>query len=320
MFILQRFRGNFALCLLAAIAWLAPRAARADVTGAARAFAEGQSAQLEGKYALAAERFELAFVLQPSKEALRSAVRMQLRAENFARAATDAQMLLDRFGEDAPSADLARSILEEVAPRLARYEVSCTPACALLVDQLVYFLEPARQHHLYLPPGRVSLEAQFASGRKASRSLTTGSGETTQLELSEPPAPSSSTAGAASSVAAAPSPHEPARAPTAPSKGVPALVPWLTGAAAVACGAATLWAAIDTQRLHDAYVQHPSDEKWNEGIARQKLTNVLVASTAVLAATTITLTFFVRSTEKTTVAVRPALGPSSASLSLAGNF
>src|SRR6478609_6730708 len=128
----QRLHRFCCLGLLTALTCVAPRSAHADVTGAARAFAEGQAAQLEGKYALAAERFELAFTLQPSKEALRSAARMQLSAENFAHAATHAQTLLDRFGEDAQSAELGRRILDDVAPRLARYEVSCAPACALL--------------------------------------------------------------------------------------------------------------------------------------------------------------------------------------------
>ena len=316
----KRFRGFCCLCLLAALVCMAPRAARADVTAAARAFAEGQAAQLEGKYALAAERFELAFALQPSKEALRSAVRMQVSAENFARAATDAQTLLDRFGEDAPSAELARSILEEIAPGLARYEVSCTPACVLLVDHLVYFLEPARRHRLYLPPGRVALEAQFASGRKTSRFVTTASGESVWLQLEESAAPAPSSTGRAASVAPARPQGEPVPAPAAPSRGVPVAVPWITGAATVACGAATLWAALDTKRQHDEYVAHPSEEKWNDGVARQKLTNVLLASTALLAATTITLTFFVRDSDKTSVGVSPALGPTSASLALRGNF
>lgn len=317
MLVRQRLRDLYRQHLLATLllfACLAPRSARADVTGAARAFAEGQAAQLEGKYAQAAERFELAFALSPAKEALRSAVRMQMSAENFARAATDAQTLLDRFGDDAPSAELARSILDEVAPRLSRYEVNCSPACALLVDHLVYFLEPARRHRLYLNPGRVSLEAQFESGRKVARSVTTSAGESARLEFKEPAAPLGSLA------ATAPTPIEPQPAPATPAKGLPALVPWLTGAATVACGAATVWAALDTKRLHDEYVAHPSDEKWNDGVARQKLTNVLLASTAVLAATTVTLTFFVRSSDKASIGVSPALGPTSASLALGGRF
>jgi hypothetical protein len=320
------FRHCYCICLLTALAGLAPRSARADVTGAARAFAEGQAAQLEGKPALAAERFELAFALQPSKEALRSAARMQLSAENFARAATHAQTLLDRFGEDAQSVELARSILENLAPRLARYEVSCAPACALLVDNLAYFLEPASQHRLYLTPGRVLLEAHFASGRKASRAVSTSSGATTRIKLEEPDVaePSRTVPGASSSER----PRREAERASArvsvsagePSKGVPVAVPWITGAATVVCGALTLWAGVDTRRLHAEYVEHPTDEKWNDGIARQNLTNALLASTAALGVATVTLTFFVRGSAKTSAFVSPVLGPSSASLALTGRF
>ncbi|HKO49373.1 MAG TPA: hypothetical protein VJV79_16690 [Polyangiaceae bacterium] len=326
MHISKRFPSLCRLSLVATLTWFGPRSAQADVTGAARAFAEGQAAQLEGNHALAAERFELAFTLQPSKEALRSAARMQMSAENFARAATHAQTLLDRFGEDAQSAELGRSILEDVASRLARYEVSCTSPCALLVDNLAYFLEAARQHRLYLNPGRVSLEARFASGRKASRSVATSAGETARIKLKEPEAPPSS-AVARDTSAANSSPHEPERSPTpAPvaanetSKGLPVIVPWLTGAATVACGALTLWAALDTRRQHAEYVEHPTEEKWNDGVARQKLTNVLLASTAALAATTVTLTFFVRSSDNKSVGVSPALGPTSAALAVTGRF
>jgi len=316
---MNTFRSLYCLYFLAALAWLAPRSAHADVTGAARAFAEGQAAQLEGKPALAAERFELAFALSPSKEALRSAARMQMGAENFARAATHAQTLLDRFGDDAQSAELARSILEEVGPQLARYEVSCTPACALLVDNLAYFLEPARQHRLYLNPGRVSLEAHFASGRQASRSLTTSAGETARLELEQPEAPAQSSTAPVASAPGRPQ-REGGRASAEAPKGLPVVVPWITGAATVACGALTVWAALDTRRQHAAYVEHPSDEKWDEGIARQKMTNVLLASTAVLAATTVSLTFFVRGSAKASAVVSPALGPGSASLAVTGRF
>jgi len=320
---LERFHSLHYMALVVALVGLSPRSARADVTGAARAFAEGQSAQLEGKYALAAERFELAFTLQPSKEALRSAARMQMSAENFARAATHAQGLLDRFADDPQSAQLARTILQEVSPRLARYEVSCTPACSLLVDNLAYFLEPAQSHRLYLPPGRVLLGAQFASGRKASRTMLPSAGQTVRLELHEPAPPSPRSAAPDASIADASSQRERTRAPANPgatSKGVPVIVPWITGAATVACGAVTIWSALDTKRQHDDYVQHPTDEKWQAGLARQRMTNVFLASTAVLAATTVTLTFFVRDSGSTRVGIRPTVSPTSASLDLSGRF
>ena len=315
----KRSHRLYCLGLVAALVWVAPRSARADVTGAARAFAEGQSAQLEGKYALAAERFELAFTLQPSKEALRSAARMQLSAENFARAATHAQMLLDRFGDDPPSAELARAILDEVAPRLARYEVSCVPACALLVDNLAYFLEPARAHRLYLAPGRVLLAAQFESGRRASRTMIPSAGQTVRIELREP-AESTLKSVTRNASPEASSPREPQTETDKRSQGIPAIVPWIAGAATVACGAVTIWSALDTKRQHDEYLEHPTDEKWQSGLARQRMTNVFLASTAVLAATTVTLTFFVRGSHQTRVGVSPAIGPTSASVDLTGRF
>lgn len=305
--------------LAVVLASVVPRAVLADVTAAARAFARGQAAQLEGNYAVAAEHFELAFTLQPSKEALRSAARMQMGAKNFARAATHAQALLDLFADDAPSTELGRSILDEVAPGLARYEVSCTPECRLSVDRKAYFIEPARTHRLYLKPGRVVLEAHFATGRTASRAVVTGAGETARVELEMPAAPPPPPPVAAKSAPPRRSLSE-VRGPSGAGSGVPVVVPWLTGAATVACGGLTLWAGIDTQRKHDAYEQHPTDEGWRSGVARQRLTNILAASTAALGVATITLAFLARDSSQPQVGVGPSLGPGSAALEVLGKF
>jgi hypothetical protein len=50
------------------------------------------------------------------------------------------------------------------------------------------------------------------------------------------------------------------------------------------------------------------------------MTNVLLASTAGLAATTITLTFFVRGSDNKSVGVSSAIEPTSASVTLVGRF
>lgn len=300
-----------------ALASLTPSHGLADVTAAAKAFARGQAAQLEGNYAQAAEHFELAFALQPSKEALRSAARMQLSAKNFARAATHAEALLARFADDEPSAELARAILDQVASGLARYEVVCSPECALSVDRLAYFVEPANSHRLYLKPGRVLFEAHFANGLRASRSLTTNAGETTRVELRTPPAPLRAAAPVPPS---RPSATPPTAHDSHSDSGLPVVVPWLTGAAAVACGGLTLWAALDTQRQHDDYLDHPTQQRWSDGVARQRLTNILAASSAALGVATVTLAFFVRGSTKPRVGVTPALGPSSAALKLDAKF
>jgi hypothetical protein len=98
------------------------------------------------------------------------------------------------------------------------------------------------------------------------------------------------------------------------------VVPWLTGVATVACGGLTLWAALDTQRQHEDYVEHPTRERWASGVERQRLTNVLAASTAALGVATLTLAFFARGSSKPSVGLSPALGPTSAAVELAGKF
>jgi hypothetical protein len=180
-----------------------------------------------------------------------------------------------------------------------------------------------------LPPGRALLGAQFASGRKASQTMIPSAGQTVRIELREPAAQSPSMVErSASTPVAFASARPDAEASSArasnnadkPTKGVPVIVPWITGAATVVCGAVTLWSALDTKRIHDEYVEHPTDEKWQDGLSRQRMTNVFLASTAVLAATTVTLTFFVRDSDKKRVGVSPAIGPTSASVDLTGSF
>jgi len=151
-------------------------------------------------------------------------------------------------------------------------------------------------------------------------------GQTVRIELHEPAAQSPSLVERSASTPVAFAPDAGASSAPAsnkadkPAKGVPVIVPWITGAATIACGAVTLWSALDTKRLHDEYLEHPTDEKWQAGLSRQRMTNIFLASTAVLAATTVTLTFFVRASDTKSVGVRPAIGPTSASVDLTGSF
>src|SRR5215471_1222148 len=108
--------------LVAAVLGLASQA-HADVSAAARAFSDGQSAQLEGDYDRAAQLFELAYANAPSKEALRSAVRARQQAGQLARAATLAEILLARHGDDSTSAKLASDVIAEARPKFGRITV-----------------------------------------------------------------------------------------------------------------------------------------------------------------------------------------------------
>jgi hypothetical protein len=172
-----------------------------------------------------------------------------------------------------------------------------------------------------LKPGRVTLDAQFPNGRTVSRSVTTGAGETTRIELEMPSAPPSAPVHATTPrLASSHAPIKSAERTQGRRRGVPVVVPWLTGAATLACGGITAWAALDTRRRHDEYLQHPTRDGWNEGVSRQRLTNVLAASTAALGIATVTLAFFVRGPSQPSVDVSSMLGPGSASMAVTSQF
>src|SRR5262245_38086094 len=118
--------------LLAALAVAHPALAD-DVPGAARAFSEAQKASLAGDNARAAELYELADSLSPSVQALRSAIRSRQLAGQLASAATHAEALLSRYPDDEKSVAMAKKLIDEVSPQLAKVSVQCTEVCSLTV-------------------------------------------------------------------------------------------------------------------------------------------------------------------------------------------
>src|SRR5260370_26192182 len=82
-----------------------------DVDGAARAFEEGQRAQLHRDYARAADLFELADRSAPNAAALRSAIRNFEAAGNAAHAATLAAPAIERYPNDRAAPPPARPLI-----------------------------------------------------------------------------------------------------------------------------------------------------------------------------------------------------------------
>src|SRR5205085_10940242 len=70
------------------------------VLAAATAFSQAQQAELSGNHERAAELFELAHHIAPAPEALRSATRARLSAEQLTSAASDAEELLRLYPND----------------------------------------------------------------------------------------------------------------------------------------------------------------------------------------------------------------------------
>ncbi len=297
-----------ALLISAAIGTAAP-AAHADVSAAARAFSDGQTAQLEGDYDHAAQSFELAYSNAPSKEALRSAIRARQLAGQLARAATLAEILLVKYADDPPSTKLASDVLAEARPKLGRITVTCSPRCVLAIGGRAMSLPSAETQVVYVAAGRHTLEATFEDARTATREIAAVAGADSEVRLSPsvPPAPA-----AAAAPAAPPRPETTVKRertePAAPH-GLPRAVPLVGATVAVGLAGVGVWSGLDTNKAHDAYVKNPTHEAFTEGQSKQLRTNLLFGSAiAVGAATAVVAIWWTRWTggETPTVALAPS--------------
>lgn len=269
-----------ASAVIAILCAAAASTARADVSAAARAFADGQSAQLEGDYDHAAQSFELAFSNAPSKEALRSAVRARQLAGQLARAATLAEILLAKYGDDPPSTKLANDVLGEARPKFGRVTVVCTVRCALAIGGRAMSLPPAETQVIYVSAGRQTIEATFDDGRSASRDLAAVAGADNEIHIAPPPPAARPPA---ASVEAGPARDR--GEPKAPH-GVSPLVPLIGAVVTLGLAGTGIWSGLDTNKAHDAYVKNPTHDAFTEGQSKQLRTNILFGSAIAVGAAT----------------------------------
>ncbi|HMG24332.1 MAG TPA: hypothetical protein VK607_23515 [Kofleriaceae bacterium] len=268
--------------------------ARADVSAASRAFADGQSAQLEGDYDHAAQSFELAFSNAPSKEALRSAVRARQLAGQLARAATLAEILLAKYPDDAPSAKLANEVIGEARPKFARVTVVCTLRCSLAVGGRAMSLPAAETQVVYVAAGRQSVEATFDDAGSATKEVTAVAGADADVKIA-PLAPA---------VTPAPRPAAPS-----PPRGLSPLVPLVGAAITLGVAGAGLWSGLDTNKAHDAYAKNPTHEAFTQGQSKQLRTNILFGSAIAVGAVTAAIAIWWTkwdSGEKSTLSLAPS--------------
>ncbi len=268
--------------LAAALACSLGGAAHAeDVAAAAAAFRQAQGADLKGDRRQAAELYELADSLAPAPQPLRAAIRARRSAGDLAIAATRADALLTRYPDDADSAALARATLADLAPDLVRLTVDCAPdACVVMVDGVVADASAVKAHRLYVTPGSHEVAASFAGRRVKPAKLDVPKGGDHRLAFqNDPPAPRPP---------AAPTPDGPAEprpdAPPAPARRGGLSPAWFVAAtgATVALGAVTVWSGLDTVSAHREYAKGPTEDGYRDGLGRQRRTNALLASTAVV--------------------------------------
>ncbi len=294
------------------IAATAAPEARADVSTAARAFSDGQAAQLEGNYDRAAQSFELAYTIAPSKEALRSAVRARQLSNQLPRAATLAQVLLSQYGDDPASAKLASDVIADARQKLARLTVTCPSRCTLAIGGRAISINASTSHVVFATAGRQSLEISFDDDESVTRELTLKAGDDLSLPIEQPPVKhvfkSKKPTDAEAAAAPAPEPEPPHE-----RRRLPPVFALAGTVATLAVGSVAVWSALDTKNAHDAYVAMPTPAGWKSGQSKQNRTNYLLGTTAgVGVITAVVALFFTRwhdeSLPVNEVAVAPSAG------------
>jgi hypothetical protein len=266
-----------------------------DVSAAANAFAQAQRAELSGDSARAAELYELADSIAPTPEALRNAARAWFNADRLVPAATAAEQLRGRYGNDAVSRQLADEILAKAGPRLGRVQTHCEQPCTLSIDGLAVGTEARQTQTVYLEPGGHTLLAHFEAGETAKQRLDAKAGESVQVTLAPQPgstAPLPAPVAEQASLSTAPAKPE-ADEPKRRGQLSPAYF-WVGLSASAALGAVTIWSGIDLLNARDDFEKNesPTRKAFDAGEGKDLRTTVLIASTAAVAATTAILAIF----------------------------
>lgn len=261
-----------------------------NLAGAARAFSGAQAAELAGNHEQAAELYELAQQIAPTPEALRGAARTRRAAGHASLAATRASELLRLYPDDAASVTLGREILAVLGPRLALWEVRCSPSCELELDGFAVAEDALDEHTVYMEPGSHALVAKFADGGTVSRTLQAVAGRHEELALSGPavaprqeaPGTGQGRGGSGGEV----------------DRGVPEggglspVVVIVGSIATVGLAAAMVWSALDTANAHDLFEVDPTMERYEDGVGREKRTNILIAAASTAGALTLATAIF----------------------------
>ena len=284
------------LALAAALA-ATPQLARAEgdpakLQAAAEEFDEGTKAFKRKEYEEAAAHFEAADRYAPSPAAIGNAIRARKSAKQLARAATLSQLALTRHPDDKALVDVARAIVAANEKSLQRVDVSCTPACALVLDGKVASGE-VTTFVLFLDPGSHNLVAGWSADRSRTVRLEASKGGADSVKLEVPPEPPKPVERREEP---RPEPKPEAVAPPPPPPPKP-FDPWVTyagaGATAVLLGV-SIWSGLDTksspgtEKVRDACGNRrpDCDSLYDQGKSKELRTNVLFGATALVGVAT----------------------------------
>ncbi|MET0593415.1 MAG: hypothetical protein ABW133_11990, partial [Polyangiaceae bacterium] len=267
---------------------------------AAEEFDAGRRAFKVKDFESAAVHFENADRDAPSPEALQSAMRARKEAGQMARSATLGAWGASRYPNDKPFNDYARQILTEADKTLHRVTLSCQPDCNVIVDNKVMPFPESASATVYLDPGPHAIVAGWSNNRHRNSDVSAVAGGNSKLVFNA--ATSDKPAEPAGNGHDNANPGDtPADRPADDKKGgLPPVVFIISAGVTAVLGGVTIWSGIDT-------VNNPGTEAlkecertvgcnwkalYDEGVAHQNRTNVLLGVTGVAAVTTGVIALF----------------------------
>lgn len=268
------------------------------IRAAADEFEAGRRAYKGRDYEEAAVHFENANLAAPNAEALRSAIKARKEAKQPARAATLAALAVKRYPKNKSLADYAQSILAEHEKDLTKVQVHCTPACSLAIDSRVVPINDATDAIVYVEPGKHTFVAGWSSNRTKTNDVTATAGSVSDVSFEAPPEPKKeapAAAAPAATPAAAPVAAVGSNAPPAGAEqpqahgGMSPTVFFVGAGVTVALAGVTVWSGLDTKShpgpdavKAQCVGQGESCSAYQDGLAKQKRTNILIGATGVV--------------------------------------
>jgi hypothetical protein len=276
-----------------------------EIKKAGESFDLGKRSYRNEEWVEAAEHFEAADMAAPSGAALELALRSRDRADQLDRAATLAALALSRNADQPKLVKLAKEVLKKADKELFKTSVSCNEPCDLVVDSKLVHGRAATERTVYLNPGQYTLRAAWPGDRSESESVKATKGGSTKVSFKAPaekptePTPTPATT-LEKQPEAGPTTQQPMEPPKAePSSGWSPVVFWIGTGLTVAAGAATAWSGIDTQNnpgadrvREECAGQGESCDLYQEGLDKQRRTNILAGVTAGVGVVTILIGLF----------------------------
>jgi hypothetical protein len=264
----------------------------AQVRVAAEAFDRGREAYKAEEYVDAAEHFEKADSNAPSPAALELAIRARDKAGELDRAATLMSLALKRHPDDPNLLKIAADLSKRANATLFEVTATCDIPCDLTVGGKIVHGAPDTQRLIYVAPGSLTIRAGWSDNRSDSKQVQAEAGGKGEVAFVAPSTPATKSM--------AKEPDDPvSAAPVSPtndqhddgadkkSSGWSPTVFFVGVGLTAVLGGVTVWSGIDTVNnpgtdrvKNECGDQGESCALYQEGLSKQRRTNVLIGVTA----------------------------------------